>query len=140
MGILVFLEQHGDDLQKGSLGVLSKAATLGDSKVAAVLVGRGVGALASQAGRFGAAKVFVAEDDSLEPPLPQPRVDVLARIVRDDGYDTVLFGNSVLPRPDPATTASNSPQPATCERRRVRRNDDNSTLRESHASHRFQLP
>ena len=96
MGILVFLEHHGDDLQKGSLGVLSKAATLGDSKVAAVLVGRGVGALASQAGRFGAAKVFVAEDDSLEPPLPQPRVDVLARIVRDDGYDTVLFGNSVL--------------------------------------------
>ena len=40
--------------------------------------------------------MFVAEDDSLEPPLPQPRVDVLARIVRDDGYDTVLFGNSVL--------------------------------------------
>jgi electron transfer flavoprotein alpha subunit len=40
--------------------------------------------------------VYVAEDDSLEPPLPQPRVDVLARVVRDGGYETVLFANSVL--------------------------------------------
>src|SRR5439155_202455 len=44
----------------------------------------------------GAARVHVAEDDSLEPPLPQARVDVLAKIVQDGGYDTVLFANSVL--------------------------------------------
>src|SRR5437879_627081 len=30
MATLVFLEHHGGDLQKGSLGVLSKAASLGD--------------------------------------------------------------------------------------------------------------
>ena len=40
--------------------------------------------------------MYVAEDDSLEPPLPQPRVDVLAKVVADGGYDTVLFANSVL--------------------------------------------
>jgi electron transfer flavoprotein alpha subunit len=40
--------------------------------------------------------VYVAEDDSLDPPLPQPRVDVLAHVVADGGYDTLLFGNSVL--------------------------------------------
>jgi electron transfer flavoprotein alpha subunit len=40
--------------------------------------------------------VHVADDTSLEPPLPQPRVDVLAQVVRDGGYDTVLFANSVL--------------------------------------------
>jgi len=96
MSILVFLEHHGNELQKGSLGVLSKAATLGDSEVAAALVGGGVRALASEAGKFGATRVHVAEDDALEPPLPQARVDVLARIVRDGGYDTVLFANSVL--------------------------------------------
>src|SRR2546421_116768 len=49
-----------------------------------------------EAGTFGAAKVYVAEDDSLEPPLPQARVDVLAKVVRDGSYDTVLFANSVL--------------------------------------------
>jgi electron transfer flavoprotein alpha subunit len=96
MSILVFVEHHGDELQKGSLGVLSKAATLGDSEVSAVLAGGNVRALAAEAGRHGATKVHVAEDDSLEPPLPQPRVDVLAKVVRDGGYDTVLFANSVL--------------------------------------------
>jgi electron transfer flavoprotein alpha subunit len=96
MKILVFVEHYGSELQKGSLGVLSKAATLGDSEVAAVLVGGGVRSLASEAGTFGAAKVFVAEDATLEPALPQARVDVLAKVVQDGGYDTVLFANSVL--------------------------------------------
>jgi electron transfer flavoprotein alpha subunit len=96
MGTLVFLEHHGNELQKGSLGVLSKAASLGDADVAAVLVGSDVRALASEAGKFGAAKVYVAEDPALEAPLPQPRVDVLARLVRDREIDTVLFAQSVL--------------------------------------------
>jgi electron transfer flavoprotein alpha subunit len=94
MSTLVFVEHHGAELQKGSLGVLAKAATLGD--VSAVLIGGGVRALAPEAARYGAAKVHVAEDESLEPPLPQPRVDVLAKVVADGGYDTVLFANSVL--------------------------------------------
>jgi electron transfer flavoprotein alpha subunit len=95
MSILVFLEHHGGALEKGSLGVLAKAATLGDD-VSALLVGGGVKALAAEAGAYGAKKVYVAEDDALEPPLPQPRVDVLAQVVRDGGFDTVLFANSVL--------------------------------------------
>ena len=94
MSVLVFLEHHGSELQKGALGVLSKAATLGP--VDAVVVGGGVKALAAEAGKFGAAKVHVAEDAALEPPLPQARVDVIAKVVRDGGYDTVLFANSVL--------------------------------------------
>src|SRR3954452_3604283 len=94
-GMLVFLEHHGDELQKGSLGVLAKASQLGGD-VTAVLVGGSVKALASQAGKYGASKVFVAEDASFEPPLPQQRVDVLAKVVQDGGYDTVLFANSVL--------------------------------------------
>ena len=96
MSVLVFLEHHDDELQKGALGVLSKAAQLGDDDVAGVLVGSGVRTLAEEAGKFGAAKVFVADDDALGAPLPQPRVDVLASIVRDRGYDTVLFAASVL--------------------------------------------
>ena len=86
MSTLVFVEHHGNELQKGSLGVLAKAAPLGD--VSAVLVGGGVKALASEAATYGATKVHVAEDDSLEPPLPQARVDVLAKVVQDGGYDT----------------------------------------------------
>ena len=94
MTILVFLEHHGDELQKGSLGVLAKAASLGDAD--AVLVGGGVTALAAEAGTYGAKKVHVADDASLDPPLPQPRVDVIAKVAADGGYDAVLFANSVL--------------------------------------------
>src|SRR3954469_23256606 len=96
MPVLVFLEHHGDELQRNALGVLSHAATLGDPDVAGVVIGSGVGAIAPAAGKFGAAKVFVADDPALEAPLPQPRVDVLAKLVRDEGYGTVLFGQSVL--------------------------------------------
>ena len=95
MPILVFLEHHDGELQKGSLGVLSKAASLGDD-VTGVLLGSGVAPLAAEAGKFGAARVLIADDLALEAPLPQPRVDVLAQIVSHRGFDTVLFANSVL--------------------------------------------
>jgi electron transfer flavoprotein alpha subunit len=93
---LVFLEHHENELQKGALGVLAKAQSLGSDEVAGALVGSGVKSLASEAGKFGAAKVYVADDPALEAPLPQPRVDALEQIVRDGGFDTVLFANSVL--------------------------------------------
>jgi len=93
--IAVFLEHHEGELQKGALGVLGKAAQLGDD-VAGVVLGSGVKDLAAQAGRFGAARVFVADDPALEAPLPQPRVDALAHLVREEGVDTVLFAASVL--------------------------------------------
>ena len=96
MPTLVFLEHHDGELQKGSLGVLSKAASLGDPELTGVLLGSGVAPLASQAGKFGVARVLVVDDPALEAPLPQPRVDALARLVAERGFDTVLFANSVL--------------------------------------------
>jgi electron transfer flavoprotein alpha subunit len=95
MSTLVFLEHHGSTIQKGPLGVLSKAASL-DPDTAGVLIGSNVASLAADAGRYGAKRVFVAEDASLEYPLPQPRVDVISRLVRDQGFDNVLFAASVL--------------------------------------------
>jgi electron transfer flavoprotein alpha subunit len=87
---LVFLEHHDDAVQKGSLGALAKAASVGEA--AGVLVGSGVRAIAEGIG----APVFIADDERLDAPLPQPRVDVLAKLVRDEGFDTVLFAQSVL--------------------------------------------
>jgi electron transfer flavoprotein alpha subunit len=94
MPTLVFLEHHGDAIQKGSLGVLAKAASLGGAD--AVLAGEGAKALVAHAGRHGATKVWACEDAEVAQPLPQPRVDVLAQVIADGGYDTVLFANSVL--------------------------------------------
>ena len=93
----MFLEQNGGELTKGPLGLLAKGAALGTGTVAAVIAGGGsLEALAAQAGKFGATTVHVAQHDSLDAPLPQPRVDVLETVVKQHGYDTVLFSNSVL--------------------------------------------
>ena len=96
MSTLVFLEHHEGALQKGSLGLLSKAATLGDDELAGVVLGSGVKELASGAGRYGATKVYVFDDPRLEAPLPQPRVDALAKLVGERELDTLLFPGSVL--------------------------------------------
>jgi electron transfer flavoprotein alpha subunit len=80
---------------RSALGVLSKAATLG-GETCGVVAGSGAGAIAADAGRCGAAVVFAADDERLAAPLPQPRVDVLAALVREEGFDTVLFAQSVL--------------------------------------------
>ena len=95
MATLVYIEDHEGELQKDSLGVLGKAAQLGDD-VAAILCGAGVKGLAGELGRYGAKRVLVADDPALDAPLPQPRVDVLAGLLADRRFDTVLFGASVL--------------------------------------------
>jgi electron transfer flavoprotein alpha subunit len=87
---LVFLEHHDGQVQKGALGVLSKAASVGDAH--GVVIGSGVRDVAAGVGTT----VWVADDERLAAPLPQPRVDVIAKLVRDEGYDTVLFAQSVL--------------------------------------------
>ncbi len=98
MKTLVFLEHHSvagqGQLEKGALGVLSKAASLGEA--AGVVLGPGAGDLAPAAGAFGASRVYVSDAGELEAPLPQPRVDALAGLVEESGADAVLFGASVL--------------------------------------------
>jgi electron transfer flavoprotein alpha subunit len=95
MKSLVFLEHHEGAFQKDSLGVLAKAASLG-GEVEAVILGAGVEGLAADAGRYGASRVHVMDDALLAAPLPQPRVDALETLVREKGFDAVLFAASVL--------------------------------------------
>jgi electron transfer flavoprotein alpha subunit len=95
MKALVYVEDHEGELSKGSLGVLSHVAGFA-GETAAVLCGSGVKELAAETGKYGAAGAFVADDPALEHPLPQPRVDVLAKLVEERDFDTVVFGASVL--------------------------------------------
>jgi electron transfer flavoprotein alpha subunit len=88
--LLVFLEHHEGAVTKAALGVLAKARALGDA--AGVVAGASVREAAESVGGV----VYLADDERLAAPLPGPRVDVLARLVRDEGFDAVLFGQSVL--------------------------------------------
>jgi electron transfer flavoprotein alpha subunit len=92
---LVFLEDHDGKLQKDSLGVLSRAASL-DAEVEGVILGGEVEGLAAQAGKYGAKRVHVMEDVLLTKPLPQPRVDALETLIGEGGFDAVLFAATVL--------------------------------------------
>ena len=95
MTTLVFLEHHDGAVQKGSLGVLAKALSLGDD-VAGVVVGHDVAGVAASAGAFGATTVYVVDDAAFAAPLPQPRVDALEAVVAASGAENVLFAASVL--------------------------------------------
>ena len=64
MKFLVFLEHYHGSLEKGGLGVLSKAASLGEAT--GVVLGPGATEAAERAGAFGASKVYVSEDGALE--------------------------------------------------------------------------
>ena len=63
-----------------------------------MLVGDGqLGALAGEAGTYGAATVFTSPTRRSTRRCRGPRVDVLAElVVQPGGFDTVLFSNSVL--------------------------------------------
>jgi electron transfer flavoprotein alpha subunit len=91
---LVFLEHYHGELEKGGLGVLGKAASLGDA--VGVVLGEGAAGVAAGAGTFGASKAYACEAAELASPLPQPRVDALATLVEQVSPDAVLFGASVL--------------------------------------------
>ena len=90
----MFLEHYHGELEKGGLGVLGKAASLGDAT--GVVLGPGAREAAAKAGAHGASKVYVSEDEALASPLPQARVDALAALVEQTNADAVLFGASVL--------------------------------------------
>ena len=95
MRTLVFLEHHDGQIQKGSLGVLSKARVARRRsrhprrRRRARCGGRG------RRARRGA-RCYVADAPELAAPLSQPRVDVLAKVARDEGFDAIFLGQSVL--------------------------------------------
>ncbi|HEU4970940.1 MAG TPA: electron transfer flavoprotein subunit alpha/FixB family protein [Gaiellaceae bacterium] len=94
MKSLVYLEHYHGALEKGGLGVLAKAASLGDA--VGVVLGDGAAEVAAGAGAFGATRVYACDAPELASPLPQPRVDALATLVEQTRPDAVLFGASVL--------------------------------------------
>lgn len=94
MRALVYVEDRDGEPTADSLAAVTTAARLTRS-AAAVLCGDGVTAGGSVRAA-GAAHVYVVDDPALAAPLPQPRVDVLAGLVREREFDTVLFATSSL--------------------------------------------
>jgi electron transfer flavoprotein alpha subunit len=97
-GILVYaLHDDEGNFNKNSLGAISEAASLADelgSEAAAVVVGEVSDDAAASLGSHGAKRVFRAK--SAPEGLAQPIVDVMAKVIGDEGFSYALFGGGLL--------------------------------------------
>lgn len=97
-GILVYaLHDDEGNFNKNSLGALSEAAKLAGelgSEAAAVVVGDVSDDGAAGLGKYGVTKVYRAKN--VPEGLAQPIVDVMAKVIQDDGFTYALFGGGLL--------------------------------------------
>src|SRR5688500_4958862 len=97
-GILVYaLHDDEGNFNKNSLGAVSEAARLAGelgTEAGAVVVGDVSDDAAAGLGKYGAKKVHRAKE--VPEGLAQPIVDVMAKVMQDDGYDYALFGGGLL--------------------------------------------
>jgi electron transfer flavoprotein alpha subunit len=98
-GILTYVLHYEGEFNKNSLGAVSEAAKLASElgqEAHAVLVGDGddlTPEFASQLGKYGASKAYIARAPE---GLAQPVVDVMAKLIQDNGYSYALFGGGLL--------------------------------------------
>jgi len=96
-GILTYVLHYEGEFNKNSLGAVSEAAKRASdigAEAHAVVVGEGISDdLAKSLGKYGASKVYRAEAPE---GLAQPVVDVMAKLIDDNGYDYALFGGGLL--------------------------------------------
>ena len=97
-GILVYaLHDDEGNFNKNSLGAISEAAKLAGelgTEAAAVVVGDISDDAAAGLGAHGAKRVFRAKD--VPEGLAQPIVDVMAKVIADEGFSYALFGGGLL--------------------------------------------
>lgn len=97
-GILVYaLHDDEGNFNKNSLGALSEAAKLAGelgTEAAAVIVGDISDEGAAGLGAYGVTKVYRAKN--VTEGLAQPIVDVMAKVITDDGFTYALFGGGLL--------------------------------------------
>ena len=97
-GILVYALHDGEgNFNKNSLGALSEASKLAGelgTEAAAVVVGEVSDDQAQSLGNYGVTKVYRAKD--VPEGLAQPIVDVMAKVIQDDGFSYALFGGGLL--------------------------------------------
>lgn len=96
-GILTYALHYEGEFNKNSLGAVSEAAKLAKEiggEAHAVVVGEdATDELCAQLGKYGASKVYRAGAPA---GLGGPVVDVMAKLIQDNGYSYALFGGGLL--------------------------------------------
>src|SRR5205807_1623652 len=97
-GILTYALHYEGEFNKNSLGAGSEGAKLakeigGDAAVVVVGGDDLTDELCGSLGKYGASKVYRAKAPE---GLAQPVVDVMAKLIQDNGYSYALFGGGLL--------------------------------------------
>jgi electron transfer flavoprotein alpha subunit len=97
-GILTYALHYEGEFNKNSLGAVSEAARLAGEiggEAGVVVVGGDdlTDELCKSLGKYGAKKVYRANAPE---GLAQPVVDVMAKVIQDEGYGYALFGGGLL--------------------------------------------
>jgi len=103
---LVFVEHQHGKVTKATLVALTAgkdAAGKASGECHAVVMGKGVDAIAADVVEYGAKKVYVIDDVALEHYTADAHAAALAQLVKDKGIDTVIaastaIGKDLLPR------------------------------------------
>src|SRR6185295_6460429 len=99
MGGMLVYALHDDEgnFNKNSLGAISEAAKLAGelgTEAAAVVVGEVGDEACAALGAYGAGKVYRAK--AAPEGLAQPVVDVMAKVIANEGFSYALFGGGLL--------------------------------------------
>lgn len=100
-GIWVFTEQREGQIKKVTFELLSEGRKIADQlgeDLCAVLVGNNVAGLAGTLGQYGADKVFVIENESLENYTTDGYTNVVADLIKQYEPSAFLLGCTVLGR------------------------------------------
>ncbi len=97
--VLVFAEQREGALKKSVLELLGLARDLAaGGAVQALVIGKGIGAVAEEIGRHGADAVWTIDDPSLEHAVPELYVRQIAAAIEKGKPELVLFPASAMGR------------------------------------------
>jgi electron transfer flavoprotein alpha subunit len=98
-GVWIVAEQRDGALRKVSFEIASTARKLADElgdEVCAILLGSGVEGLTSELGKYGADKVYVADDAVFEPYSTDAYATAVAKVVKENDPAILLLAGSVL--------------------------------------------
>jgi electron transfer flavoprotein alpha subunit len=93
-GTWVFVDQRDGNIRKVSFELLSEAKKFG-GEVAAVLFGKGVEGLAGSLAKYGADKVYVADDDIFAAYNTGAYVAQIVAMINEYKPNAVLFGHTI---------------------------------------------
>jgi len=100
-GIWVFVEQRDGKVKKVTYELLSAGRKIADGlgeELCAVLPGKGVAGLAAVLGEYGADKVYVLENDSLEKYTTDAYANAVAALAKEKEPGALLLGCTVTGR------------------------------------------